>query len=220
MKKLFLLPGFGEDGFCFDEIRSGFEKYEVIDIDYRPVLNRFVFPFITRYQFALQLIKYYNINPHDKLIGHSMGGYFSFQIREIQGNDICMVGAFSDPKKLIHFMPKFPRFSQLMAISGIIKTDYTKQNLTVRSKDEKIRKALTKAIDNFKTFSNIQLAKMSEMCYVDEIPSSKPNPLRIHDKGDRVVAPPDEPYVQIGGGHFPIQVFPQETLEMMKDFLK
>ena len=29
-----------------------------------------------------------------------MGGYFSFQIRELIGTDIIMIGSFNDPKKI------------------------------------------------------------------------------------------------------------------------
>ena len=44
-KRLFLLPGFGEDTFCFNEIIPFLNqhKYEIIHVDYRPVLDKFVF---------------------------------------------------------------------------------------------------------------------------------------------------------------------------------
>jgi len=218
-KRLFLLPGFGEDERCFDELEQLISGYEKIHIDYRPVLNKFIFPLITVQQFARQLIKHYGIHPGDKLVGHSMGGFFSFQIRELIGCDICLIGSFSDPEKVFHTVPQVPRITQIAALTGIIKTAALKKYLLGKIKNEHIKNVQAGVMDNFHTFTNTQLALMSEMIYAPKIPSKLPNPLRIHDKRDRIVRPPDEPYIQMEGGHFCLNLYPQETLNSMKHFL-
>lgn len=220
-KRLFLLPGFGEDTFCFNELIPFINqhKYEIIHVDYRPVLDKFTFPVITVQQFARQLIRIYGIRNGDKLLGHSMGGYFSFQIRELIDTDICMIGSFNDPKKVIHMLPQFPRITLLAALSGLVKKKFLKDYLLAKIKDERYREIQSKIMDNFDNFTDNELALMIEMNYQQKINSSLPNPLRIHDKADRIVAAPDEPYVQIGGGHFCLNLYPEETYAAMKDFL-
>ncbi len=218
-KKLFLLPGFGEDSFCFRELTQYLKNYELITVDYRPVLHKFSFPFISRNQFCRQLITHYNIQENDKLIGHSMGGYFSFQIREIIGSEICMIASFSDPGKLIHILPQFPRATQIAALSGMLKTNFLKNFLLNKIKDENYKNIQMAVMDNFKNFSNIQLGLMMEMNMEDYIHSDLPNPLRIHDKKDRVVAAPDQHYIQINGGHFCLNLHAEETYMAMQDFL-
>ncbi len=218
-KRLFLLPGFGEDERCFNELDELITGYDKIHVDYRPVLNKFIFPFITVQQFARQLIKHYSIHPSDKLIGHSMGGYFSFQIRELIGCEICMIGSFNDPEKVFHTVPQAPRITQIAALTGIIKTTALKKYLLGKIKNEHIKNVQSGVMDNFHTFTNTQLALMSEMTYAPKITSKLPNPLRIHDKRDRIVRPPDEAYIQVEGGHFCLNLHPQETFEAMKDFL-
>lgn len=218
-KRLYLLPGFGEDTFCFEELLPLINGYEIKHVDYRPVLNQFFFPLITRKQFCKQLIKYYNIQPEDKLIGHSMGGYFSFQIRELIGCEICMIASFHDPEKLIHIVPKYPRITQLTAILGLIKTNAVKNYLLEKIKDNQYKTVMADVMDNFNHFTNAQLALMAEMNYESKINSELPNPLRIHDRKDRVVSPPDEEYIQVNGGHFCLNLFPQETFEAMRTFL-
>ncbi|MFN8284245.1 MAG: alpha/beta hydrolase [Chitinophagales bacterium] len=220
MTKLFLFPGFGEDTFCFNEITSMIDGYKFVHVDYRPILDKFIFPFITVKQFAKQLIQHYNIQPNDKIVGHSMGGYFAFQIREMQGNEICMIASFNDPKKLIHFVPKVPRITFLASFTGLVKQEFIKNYMLNRVKEENYKKILSQIMDHFRTFSNTQLSLMMEMNYQPKIKSSLPNPLRIHDIKDRVVSPPDEPYIQIGGGHFCLNLFPEETVAAMQDFLK
>ncbi|HUM51279.1 MAG TPA: alpha/beta hydrolase [Chitinophagales bacterium] len=220
MNKLFLLPGFGEDTFCFNELTALINNHEFIHVDYRLVLDKFTFPFITVKQFATQLIKFYNIQPNDKIIGHSMGGYFAFQIRELQGNAICMIGSFNDPKKVLHMVPQFPRITLFAAFTGLVKNQYLKNYLLKKIKNENYRKIQSYIMDNFDSFSDKQLALIIEMTYENKILSTLPNPLRIHDKADRIVAAPDEEFIQVNGGHFCLNLFPNETFEAMTDFLK
>jgi pimeloyl-ACP methyl ester carboxylesterase len=219
-KRIFLLPGFGEDTFAFDELASFIKGYTIIGVDYRPSLNKFIFPVITRNLFAKKLIEYYGIGPEDKLVGHSMGGYFAGQIRELQGNEICMIAAFSDPRKIKHVIPQFPRFSQVAALTGFVKSDYSKKFLLNKVKEEHYRLVLSKVLKNFHRFSNIQLALMSEMYFEEKIDSYLPNPLRIHDRHDRVVLPPDEAYIQVNGGHFCLNLYPEAVFQAMKEFLE
>ncbi len=215
MSRIIFLPGFGEDAYAFDELKVFFTKDALVDVDYRPVLKKFTFPFISPRIFAKNLIKVYKIHPHDKLIGHSMGGYFAYHIREIQGNEICMIGSFSNPAKIRHAVPKLPRATSIFNLTGFVKSDYVKNYLLSKNKNEEIKKILRKTLDNFDTFSNIELAKMNEMCFFPEVHSSKPNPLRLHDIQDRVVEPPDEHYIQIGGGHFLLNIEPKACYDAM-----
>jgi len=217
-KRLFLLPGFGEDTFCFNEIIPYIKGYEIIHIDYRISLNKFIFPIITRKQFCKRLIEQYNIQAEDKLLGHSMGGYFAFQIRELIGCEICMASSFNDTKKVIHVVPKFPRTTQFGAITGLIKIPFIRKYMLSKIKDEQYRSVQEYIMQNFNRFTNKELGLMTEMLYDKSIISSLPNPLRIHDRKDKVIAPPDEAYIQIDGGHFCLDLYPKESFEAMKDF--
>lgn len=218
-KRIFLLPGFGEDVFVFDELVSYIKGYTLIGVDYRPVLNKFVFPVITRKQFAKRLVDHYGITSEDKLIGHSMGGYFAAQIRELQGNDICMIASFSDPGKIKHVVPQMPRFSQVAALTGFVKSGYSRKFLLDRVHEEHYRRVLERVLKNFKKFSNLQLALMTELNYEAKIESFLPNPLRLHDHNDRVILPPDEEYVEVKGGHFCLNLYPEDVYHAMRDFL-
>lgn len=218
-KKIYLLPGFGEDCFCFDQLVPFLSEFELIKVDYRPSLDKFILPFINLRNFSKQLIEDYDIQKEDKLIGHSMGGYFAFSIRELIGSHICMIASFSDPKKLFHFFPAVPRITQFNILSGLIKTDSAKTFLLNKIKDEKTKNIQKVVMENFNTFSNIQLAKMMEMNYERKIKSYYPNPLRIHDPNDKVVNAPDEEFVPIGGGHFCLNIYPEDTINAMAAFL-
>lgn len=221
-KRLFLLPGFGEDTFCFNELIPYINqhKYKILHVDYRPVLDKFIFPMISVQQFARQLIKIYGIRKEDKLLGHSMGGYFSFQIRELIETEICMIASFHDTKKVLHMVPQFPRITLFAALTGFVKTRFLKNYLLAKIKDDRYKEIQSKIMDNFDTFTDNELALMIEMNYQNKIESALPNPLRIHDRADRVIAAPDEFYHQVKGGHFCLNLYPEETYAFMKEFLE
>ena len=205
-KRLFLLPGFGEDTFCFNNLIPYINKhkYKIIHVDYRPVLKKFTFPFITVQQFSKQLVNTYAIQSEDKLLG----------------NEICMIGAFNDPQKVIHTFPKMPRATMIAVLSGLIKTNTLKEYLLNKIKDENYRAVQEEIMDNFDTFSNYELALMLEMNYQKKIDSILPNPLRIHDKNDKIIAAPDEEYTAIKGGHFCLNLYPEDTYFAMQSFLE
>ena len=218
MGRIFLFPGFGEDAYCFDELLPYLQKsHELFPVDYRPVLDKFTFPLISRMQFCHAIIRYYGIKKQDKIIGHSMGGYLAFQIREIIYNDICLVGSFCDPQKIIQFFPQSPRLSQLVAGSGLIKTDFLRNFLLSKIQDERIKTVQEKVMRNMKSFSNTQLALMLEVSYESKIISEQVNPLRIHAKTDKVVLPPDESYIEVDGGHFCMNLYPEQVASAMKE---
>jgi hypothetical protein len=87
-----------------------------------------------------------------------MGGYFSFQIRELIGTEICMIGSFNDPKKVIHMLPQFPRITLLAAMTGLVKKNFLKKYLLSKIKDERIKDIQSKIMDNFDNFTDNELA--------------------------------------------------------------
>ena len=95
-----------------------------------------------------------------------------------------------------------------------------KEYLLNKIKDENYRAVQEEIMDNFDTFSNYELALMIEMNYQKKIDSILPNPLRIHDKNDKIIAAPDEEYTAIKGGHFCLNLYPEDTYLAMQSFLE
>ncbi len=218
-KRIILFPGFGEDAFCFRALKPYLKAYEVVDIDYRPILNKFLISSISVQKFAKQIIQYYGISEQDKLIGHSMGGYFAFAIREELNNEICMIGAFSNPNKIVRLSENQP-ITLFLTLTGFTSSSFMKQWQLKNAKGKFYEDTLAEVLNNFNKFSNYQLAKMVRLSFGNEILSNKPNPLRIHAKNDNVVRPPDEKYKEVEGGHFAQLIYPEQVIDQMQAFLK
>lgn len=200
-QKIYLLPGFGEDAFVFDALKVYFKNYKLIDVNYRKSLDDIKYSEIDVWLFAKKLIKEYEITTNDILIGHSMGGYFSFVIRELISCEIVMVASFSDPNKVRRAVNK-KWVNLAIAKLGLLGTSFFQNVLLKPSKGKYFEKEVEKVVRNFSSFSRSQISKMMKLSFGKPIISNLENPLRIHAKDDVIVRPPDEKYAVCSLGHF------------------
>lgn len=88
-------------------------------------------------------------------------------------------------------------------------------------KGKPIAKPLMEVMGHFKDFTNEELFKLSLIITYDEKPISiLPNPLRIHAKDDKVVRIPDQEFVEVKGGHFPMALDLEGVVAALRDFLQ
>ncbi|MEZ5004553.1 MAG: alpha/beta hydrolase [Chitinophagales bacterium] len=217
-QKLYLLPGFGEDHRCFRNLKPFLRDYELVDVDYRPILQKIPIWDTTPTQLAKGIIRTYGIQPTDILIGHSMGGYFSHVISHLEGNDSCLIGSFTDPNKIIR-LSQSKLFNTLVTGSGLVKTPIMRKYIAERPRDERIKREMLTIHKNFNSFSNMAMAQLSILSFGEDLPPSSTQPLHIHAKDDTVVRPPDAPYEKVRGGHFCLVFHPDEVHEKMQTWL-
>ena len=218
-QRIVLLPGFSEDAYIFDKLKAYFNDYELVFVDYREALNKHSLSEIDVWKFNDSLIQQYAIAKTDKLIGHSMGGYFSFLIREKLACEICMIASFSDPNK-VKRITKNQFITKLTAQSGLLKTDLFQSFIKKPTKGKYFEKEYEKVMQNMKTFTSTQLAKMAKMSFGNKIESKFENPLRIHATNDTIVRTPDEKYFEIKLGHFCLMLEPQEVIKPIQKWLQ
>lgn len=219
--RIFLLPGFGENNTVYDPLLPYLTDYEVRKVDYPEILSQVSLFNYSGMEIVKIMIRHYRIQPEDKLIGHSTGGYFAFLIREIQGNEICMISGFSDCKKVIPPLPHQWITTPLLSITGFIKSPISRKYMLNKVKGKPIVRPLMEVMGHFKDFTNEELFKLSMVLTYDEKPISiLPNPLRIHAKDDKVVRIPDQEFAEVKGGHFPLALDLEGVVMAMKDFLK
>jgi hypothetical protein len=219
-KKVFLLPGYGEDHRAFRQLAPYLKDVELVPVDFRSVLGKLSVFSMSSDKLAKKLVQHYHIRERDQLVGHSMGGYISYQIRELQGNDICMIGSFSDPGKIIHLVPDWPVMTPVFAGTGLSKTKRAQEYLRKRVAGRAFEHAMMEVVENFKTFRNEELLKLSLLTLEKKPGSTLPNPLRIHADDDRTVRPPDEHYQKVEGGHFCLNLHPEQVFNAMETFIQ
>jgi pimeloyl-ACP methyl ester carboxylesterase len=217
-QKIFLLPGFGENERCFRNLHPFLSKYELIHVDYRPVLKKISLLETKPSVMAKNIIQHYNIRENDKLVGHSMGGYFSHVISVEQGNPTCLIGSFTDANKIVRFT-EVQAVNHFVTGSGLIKTPLMLSYIQQRNKEAHVRNEMSQIHSNFKTFTNDALLKMSIMSFGEDLPPAPVPTFHIHATDDKVVRPPDAHYHKVRGGHFCLVFHPDEVHEKMEIWL-
>lgn len=200
-QKIYFLPGFGEDSFVFDNLKKHFINYQIIDVNYRSSLDKISFAIIDVNILCNQLIQEYGITKDDILIGHSMGGYFCFVIRETILCQIVMLASFSNPNKIVRLVDK-QWVNVAIAKMGLPGKSFFQNFLLKASKGKYFEQEVEKVIRNFSNFSTAQISKMMKLSFGKPVQSVLENPLRIHAKNDVIVRPPDEAYELCTLGHF------------------
>lgn len=217
--RIFLLPGFGEDHRAFRNLNPFLrDKFNLIHVDYRPVLRRINMLEIDTLAFAQSLIDYYRIDADDWLIGHSMGGFFGYNISASQGNPTAMLGAFSDTSKIVR-MTHNKAVNYSVVATGLLKTPAMKYYIAKRGHKNAYLEEMLDVQENFKSFSNADMVKMLTMSYSEKPPPALREPLRIHAIDDTVVRPPDEAFHEVEGGHFSLIFHPEQVYEGMEGWL-
>ena len=148
-----------------------------------------------------EIILEYGITKDDILIGHSMGGYFSFVIRETVLCQIVMLASFSNPNKIVRLVRK-QWVNVAMAKMGLLGTTFFQNLLLKAFKGKYFENEVEKVIRNFSNFSTAQISKMMKLSFGKPVQSVLENPLRIQAKNDVNVRPPDEAFELCSLGHF------------------
>lgn len=219
-QKIFLLPGFGENEKCFRNLRPFLKNFELVDVDYRPSLKKLDLWNTKPSGLAKVLIDNYQIQPNDLLVGHSMGGYFSHNISILNGNRTCLIGSFTDTNKIIRFTQN-QLINHFVTGSGLIKTNLMRDYIQSRTRSAAIKKEMLSIHNNFHSFTNDAMLKMSILSFGEDLPPAQVEPFHIHAMDDTVVRPPSAPFEKVRGGHFSIVFHPDEVYEKMENgFLK
>lgn len=142
----------------------------------------------------------YAIGPNDVLIGHSMGGWIAAHVKELTGSTVIQLSSWTNPRKV-----KAP-IRHLGLIRAIINSGVVQHRLCIglakrlypfRQSRDRIRAAL----DRIEYMNPAYMIWQYELIFADVPPLATLPDLRIHDRRDFVIGPPDEPFVNVQGNH-------------------
>ncbi|RMG19259.1 MAG: hypothetical protein D6730_21815 [Bacteroidetes bacterium] len=219
-RRIFLLPGFGEDVRIFRKLRPYLQGFELVDVEYEAVLNRFHLFNIHIQAFARQLATEYKMDQHDILIGHSFGGYTAHAIRQQLACEACLIASFTDPAK-VRRRKGVSRWNNVPLIMlGMLKSAKARSVIEQVYAGRESLEEILSVMDNFRNFRQVNLAKQDLMMWQKPIPLRLEPSLRIHSRADRIVRYPDEPFEEVPGDHFNLVVHHQAVGELVAAWLQ
>lgn len=208
-QRIILLPGFGEDDKIFRNLNPYIEGYELLHVDYRDVLRKFNVDNITLKSFIDQMIKYYDITSTDILIGHSLGGFISHQIRQKVDCSNCLIASFTDPSK-IKLPVSFKRLIKWLTMSGMFTSKVFKDAIYKTYENKPSVKEIEHTLTVFEDYGKEDIYKLIKIIEPEKRSwtnlfirrkSIKPSMI-IHPLSDWIVNRPDEAHITVPGDHF------------------
>lgn len=227
-KRIYLLPGFGEDERIFRNLIPHLSGYNTFIVNYEYILSYFTISNITLDKFTRHLVQYYEIQEQDILIGHSMGGYIAHHIRQQVKCSVCMHSSFTHPNKI-----KFLINNEILVRWSISKGLFDSKALKVLSKWRYKNKPSAQEVEHvlglLNDYGSSNILKLillffkrkrRFMNWLRSTPEyDHPPCLVLHPENDRIVSHPDEHHTLVPGDHFSIVTHATITADVIKEWL-
>jgi hypothetical protein len=212
--RLVLIPGFGEDETIFVNILP-YLSYESVYVNVWEMFQADAAKPIHIKALAQKLVEKFSIQASDMVVGHSMGGWIGWHIKEIAGCKLVQVSSWTDPKKVI--LP-FQNRALLywLTRNGLYINRFTKAFLLNKFYKNKPSKGIMEATLNnlIQKDKKLVLSQLQLILEPTILCSAEPD-LRIHTQRDPIIRRPDQAFYLVPGDHFAIYTYPKEVAKVI-----
>ena len=218
--RILFIHGFGEDEAIFSKITPAIAGEHVL-LNVWDLLGNEPRPDINVLDFSKEIVDKYAITKGDVIIGHSMGGWIAYHIKQITGSPIIQIASWTHFGRVILPISK-PSIIYWSVRNGLFFNRFQKGLYTFfgyqnKPSKEIFRTIFDRLIESHKENTINQLRLI--LTPVPEQVSIQPD-LRIHAQKDIVIRPPREPFHLVSGDHFTLYTSPQEVYEPIVAFLE
>jgi hypothetical protein len=208
--RLVLIPGFGEDETIFTNIKP-YLSYESVHVNVWEMIETDPSKPANVKTLALKLVEKFRIQATDLVIGHSMGGWIGWHIKEVSGCKLVQVSSWTDPQKVI--LP-FQNRTLLywLTRNGLYINRFTKSFLLNKFYKGQASKGIMEAtLNNLIQKDKKQVLGQLQLILEPTKPCSAEPDLRIHTQRDPIIRRPDQGFFLVPGDHFAIYTYPKEV---------
>lgn len=200
--RTFFLPGFGEEPWIFDQIAPQVAG-ESVFISHRDLMGEELRPHYDVQQYARTLIETHSITRQDRLIGHSMGGWIAYAVKQITSSPIVQIGSWTDQGKLV-LLVKEPKTVYWLVRNGLYFNRLNQWYFGWRSyRGRPSRPVFERVFQHLiDSPTGYVLNQLQVILTPVQWETSEDPDLRIHALADTIVRPPDEPFTEVPGDHF------------------
>ena len=218
--RILFIHGFGEDEAIFSKITPAIAGEHVL-LNVWNLLGNEPRPDINVLDFSKEIVDKYAITKEDVIIGHSMGGWIAYHIKQITGSPIIQIASWTHFDRVILPISK-PSIIYWSVRNGLFFNRFQKGLYTLLGYRNKPSKAIFRTTFDRLIKGNKENAINQLRLILTPVPEQaiiEPD-LRIHARKDIVIRPPREPFHLVSGDHFTLYTSPQEVYEPIVAFLK
>jgi hypothetical protein len=218
--RTFFIPGFGEEPDIFEALAPGLPGPQVGICNHDLMGSAHRASYDVK-QHAAALIAAHQITVEDLLIGHSMGGWIAYAVKQQVGCRIVQLGSWTDQAKVMRPVDN-QEVVHWMVRNGLYFNWFNQVVFTWRG-----YRGLPSAPIFARIFQHLRdspqeyvVNQLRVILTPVEFDAPQAPDLRLHAWKDRVIAPPDEPFVVVPGDHFSLATHPDAVLGAMKGVAK
>ncbi len=218
--RILFIHGFGEDETIFSKITPAIGGEQVL-LNVWSLLGNEPRPDLNVLDFAKEIVEHYAISKEDVIIGHSMGGWIAYHIKQVTGSPIVQIASWTHRDRVILPISNL-NFLFWAVRKGFFFNNFYKGLYTLIGYNHKPSKEVFRATFDRLAASNKENVINQLRLILTPVPQQvavKPD-LRIHAHKDIVIRPPHESFHIVSGDHFTLYTHPHEVYEPIVDFLK
>jgi hypothetical protein len=215
---MIFIPGFGEDSSVFEKLHPYFTRDKLF-IDNWVVLKDVNSKKINASTYASYLIDKFSITEKDLIVGHSMGGWIAFFIKEKIHCDIIQVSSFTNQRRVLPV--PVPTIIVLgLSQSGLLFNGFTRKLVSALHYNNKPSKQIFNSIFYHLQKKNKDLVnkQLKIILKKNPRPTVAPN-IRIHALADKIVKRPKEAFIKVPGDHFSLYTHASFVQKPISDFI-
>ena len=218
--RILFIHGFGEDETIFSKITPAIGGEQVL-LNVWALLGNEPRPDLNVLDFAKEIVDHYDISEKDVIIGHSMGGWIAYHIKQVTGSRIVQIASWTHRNRVILPISNV-NFLYWAVRKGLFFHSFSKRLYTYLGYKNKPSKDVFRSTFDRLAEGNKENVINQLRLILTPLPQKgtiKPD-LRIHAHKDIVIRPPHEPFHIVSGDHFTLYTHPHEVYEPIVDFLK
>ncbi|GAA4420708.1 hypothetical protein GCM10023187_56140 [Nibrella viscosa] len=220
MQRYLFIHGYIEDPTIFDQLVPLLPPGDTLRLSVRDELARWrpQAPVDAR-SLARYLSETYSITAQDVVIGHSMGGWIAVQIKNLTGATTVQIGSYTNPRKVtfpIQHVGVLRWMAKLGLAQSISFVNWAKKKYPF----EESRALYSALLDEMQRMDRTYIYQQMRILFAPVPPLTVSPDLRIHNRRDNIVAPPDESYAAVPGDHFCLVFHPYEVAAPIRTLLE
>ncbi|WP_266367295.1 alpha/beta fold hydrolase [Tellurirhabdus rosea] len=219
MPRVFFIPGFGESELVFSKIAPELPGDHTF-VDVWSLLGDQPRPTTTVPDFARELIDQYALTPDDLLIGHSMGGWIAYHIKQCVGCPIVQIASWTEADRVAFPLKNLAVVAPLVRAGVVFTPLYKWMTVQLEYKKKPSRSIFEDAFDRLINSPKEAVVNQLRLILTPVKPLKPVVPdLRIHARADTIIKPPKEPFHEVPGDHFTLFTHPETVVAPIRALL-
>jgi hypothetical protein len=215
--RIFFIHGFGETPAIFEHIAPAIggqqvfiNLWEELGTEKQQKLNVF--------DFAKKLVQKNTISNHDWVIGHSLGGWIAYYMKQLCGCHIVQIASFTDFNK-VNLPIRSPKTAYWLVNKGLFFNHFMKWLYDLPYRGLPSRQVNKEIFARLIAAGRQAVVNQLQLMYEPVTSISLVPDLRIHALKDTIVKPPAESFCQVPGDHYCLVTHPAAVTTPILDLL-